>query len=497
MERSSGIILPVYALPSPYGVGTLGNAAFDFVDFLARAGQTWWQMLPVGPTSHGDSPYQSPSTFAGNPYFVDLDMLVADGLLEQVEVDAVDWGDDPVHVDYGRLVAQRPALLRRAFERGWDRDSTGVEAFRSANASWLEDYALFMAVKHHFGLACWTEWPDEAIRLRRPAAMAYYRSLLADEVQYHEYVQFLFYQQWERLHDYAREKGVRLMGDMPIYVAFDSADVWADPDQFLLDERNMPTEVAGVPPDAFTDDGQLWGNPLYDYEAMEADGFGWWVRRIGGAARLFDMVRIDHFRGFESFWAVPAGDANAQRGRWVKGPGMKLVGTLQKRFSQLSLVAEDLGYATPEVAALLADSGLPGMKVLEFGFDSRDANNLAHLPHNYASNCVCYVGTHDNATIMGWRDEASPDDVRHAMRYLGIDDREDFARGFIRGGMASVAGLFMAQMQDYLELGADARTNTPGTLGNNWRWRMVDGQATPDLADSIADVTMLYGRNAR
>ena len=497
MKRSSGIILPIYALPSPYGVGTLGQAARDFVDFLVDADQVWWQMLPVGPTSFGDSPYQSPSTFAGNPYFVDLDTLVVDGLLEQAEIDAVNWGDDPACVDYPALFEGRVELLRRAYERGWERDGAHVEAFHAENASWLGDYALFMAVKRHFGMVSWTEWPDEDIRLRKPAAMARYSELLADEVQFNVYVQFLFFRQWEQLHDYAREKGVRLMGDLPIYVALDSADVWANPAQFVLDERNMPIEVAGVPPDAFTADGQLWGNPLYDYETMEADGFGWWIRRVDGVAKLYDMVRIDHFRGFESFWAVPAGEETAREGRWVKGPGMKLVGTLQNWFPQLSLVAEDLGYTTPEVTALLADSGLPGMKVLEFAFDSRDAGSNAHMPHAYAPNCVCYVGTHDNATIIQWHDEADPDDVRLATRYLGLNDREGFAWGFIRGGMASVAELFVAQMQDYLELGADARTNTPGTLGNNWRWRMTDGQATPELAARIATVTRLYGRGDR
>ncbi|MBQ2680700.1 MAG: 4-alpha-glucanotransferase [Eggerthellaceae bacterium] len=497
MERSSGIILPIYSLPSPYGIGTLGQAARDFVDFLVDAGQAWWQVLPVGPTSYGDSPYQSPSTFAGNPYFVDLDSLVDDGLLEQAEIDAVNWGDDPVFVDYRRLFETRADLLRRAYERGWERDSADVWAFCNENASWLGDYALFMAVKRHFGMAIWTEWPDEDIRLHKPDAIERYRELLIDEVQFNEYVQFLFFKQWEQLHGYAREKGVRLMGDLPIYVALDSADVWANPSQFVLDERNMPIEVAGVPPDAFTADGQLWGNPLYDYGAMEADGFGWWIRRVGGAVKLFDMVRIDHFRGFESYWAVPVDEKTACNGRWVKGPGMRLVGTLQSWFYQFSFVAEDLGYTTPEVAALLADSGLPGMKVLELAFDSRDESSNAHMPHSYGPNCVCYVGTHDNATIMQWRDEADPDDVHLAERYLGLNDQEGFAWGFIRGGMASVADLFVAQMQDYLELGADARTNTPGTLGSNWRWRMADGQATPELAARIAAVTRLYGRGAR
>lgn len=496
MERSAGIILPVYALPSPYGIGALGQAAYDFVDFLAAAGQTWWQMLPVGPTSFGDSPYQSPSSFAGNPYFIDLDLLVADGLLTQAEVDACAWGSDPARVDYVRIFRQREPLLRRAFKRGWQRDAAEVEAFSASNASWLGDYALFMAVKRRFGRVSWTEWPEEDIRLRKPEALERYRVLLADDVRFETYVQYLFYAQWELLHDYARKQGVRLMGDLPIYVALDSADVWANPGDFMLDKRNMPTEVAGVPPDAFTADGQLWGNPLYNYEAMEADGFGWWIRRIEGAARLFDMIRVDHFRGFESFWAVPAGEKTARVGRWVKGPGMKLVGTLLNWFPQLSFVAEDLGYATPEVAELLRASGLPGMKVLEFAFDSRDGSGNAYLPHNYGRNCVCYVGTHDNDTVMGWRAGASAADVELAERYFGLSEAEGFAWGFIRGGMASVADLFVAQMQDYLELGGAARTNTPGTLGNNWQWRMTAGQASPELAARIARMTRLYGRSA-
>ena len=495
MDRSSGIILPIYALPSPYGIGTLGQAAYDFVDFLADAGQTWWQMLPVGPTSFGDSPYQSPSTFAGNPYLIDLDRLIADGLLAQDEVDAVNWGDDPARVDYGRLFKERGILLRSAYRRGWERDAASVEAFVQDSAAWLDDYALFMAIKRHFGMESWIAWPDEAIRLRGPEALAHYRALLADEVRFNEYVQFLFFKQWGELLGYAHGKGIKLIGDMPIYVALDSADVWAYPTGFLLDGRNLPIEVAGVPPDSFTGDGQLWGNPLYDYGAMEADGFGWWIRRIAGAARLYDMIRIDHFRGFESFWAVPAGEKTAKTGRWVKGPGMKLVGTLTSRFPQTSFIAEDLGYTTPEVAKLLVDSGLPGMKVLEFAFDSRDGN--AFMPHAYSPHCACYVGTHDNAPLMAWKEEADPADVELARAYFGLNDDEGFAWGFIRGGMGSVAELFVAQMQDYLELGKRARTNTPGTVGNNWQWRLLPGQASPELAARIAAATKRYGRSAR
>ena len=496
MRRSAGIILPIASLPSPHGIGTLGAAAHEFVDFLASAGQAWWQVLPVGPTSFGDSPYQSPSAFAGNTYFIDLDELVADGLLTADEVESADWGSDPASIDYARIFEEREGLLRRAYQRGWERDAEKVAAFARENAEWLDDYALFMAVKSYFGRTSWLEWPDEAIRLRHPEAIEAYAEKLADDVNYNVYTQYLFFGQWESLRAHARERGIRLIGDLPIYVALDSADVWASPEMFQLDEKNVPVEVAGVPPDAFTDEGQLWGNPLYDYDAMEADGFCWWIRRIAGAARLYDTIRIDHFRGFESYWAVPYGETTAKHGRWVKGPGMRLVGTLANWFSGLSFIAEDLGYATPEVARLLAESGFPGMKVLEFAFDSRDAGGSAYLPHNYGPHCVCYVGTHDNATIMQWREEADPADVRLAERYLGLSDEEGFSWGFIRGGMASVAALFIAQMQDYPGLGPEARTNTPGTLGDNWRWRLLPGQATPELAERIATMTKMYGRSA-
>ena len=494
MKRSSAIIMPLYALPSPHGIGTMGKAAHDFVDFLADAGQSWWQLLPVGPTSFGDSPYQSPSAFAGNPYLIDLDELVADGLLTQDEVDSPDWGDDPSRVDYAKLYASRPKVLRRAFERGFARDAEKVARFRAQNASWIEDYALFMAIKRHFGMRSWIEWDDPAIRMREPGALDSYREALADQVDFNVYVQYLFFGQWERLRAYARSKHIGIIGDLPIYVALDSADVWAEPQWFELDERHVPTAVAGVPPDCFSADGQLWGNPLYDYDAMAADGYGWWKRRIAGAAKLYDVIRIDHFRGFESFWSVPYGEKTARHGRWVKGPGMDLVGTLERAFPTLEFIAEDLGYHTPEVERLLDDSGFPGMKVLEFAFDSRDASPF--LPHGFVPNSTCYVGTHDNQTLMGWAAEADPADVALARAYFGLNDEEGFTWGFIRGGMSSVSKLFAAQMQDYLGLGAEARTNTPGTLGGNWQWRMLPNQTTTELSERIASMTRLYGRRA-
>ena len=485
--------MPISSLPSPHGIGTLGAEARKFVDFLADAGQSWWQILPVGPTSYGDSPYQSFSAYAGNPYLIDLDLLCEDGLLTPAEVNAVSWGTDPARVDYSAIYNGRFPLLHLAMERGWERDADKVKAFSEENDAWLPDYALFMALKRHFGMSAWTEWPDEDIRLRRPEAVARYREELADDIRLFTYIQYLFFRQWEALRAYAHEKGIGIIGDLPIYVAMDSADVWADPRAFQLDERNVPAEVAGVPPDYFTADGQLWGNPLYDWDAMKADGYTWWIRRIAGASRLYDILRIDHFRGLESYWAVPYGETTAKVGRWVKGPGMDLMNVLTEKFPNIQFIAEDLGYLTPEVRQLLEDSGLPGMKVLQFAFDSREAAN--YLPHTYPRHCVCYAGTHDNSTLMGWKDEAAPADIAMAREYLGLHDEEGFNWGVLRGGQSSVADLFIAQMQDYLGLGSEARMNTPGILGGNWQWRMLPGQITPELTARIARMTNIYGRS--
>ena len=485
--------MPISSLPSPHGIGTLGAEARKFVDFLAAAGQSWWQILPVSPTSYGDSPYQSFSAYAGNPYFIDLDLLCEDGLLTPEEVNAVNWGADPARVDYSAIYNGRFPLLHLAMERGWERDADKAKSFSAQNDAWLPDYALFMALKRHFGMKSWTEWPDEDIRLRRPEAVQHYQKELADDIRLFSYIQYLFFRQWEALRAYAHEKGIGIIGDLPIYVAMDSADVWADPRAFQLDERNVPAEVAGVPPDYFTADGQLWGNPLYDWDAMKADGYSWWVRRIAGASRLYDILRIDHFRGLESYWAVPYGETTAKVGRWVKGPGMDLMNVLTEKFPNIQFIAEDLGYLTPEVRQLLEDSGLPGMKVLQFAFDSREAAN--YLPHTYPRHCVCYAGTHDNSTLMGWKDEAAPADIAMAREYLGLHDEEGFNWGVLRGGQSSVADLFIAQMQDYLGLGSEARMNTPGILGGNWQWRMLPGQITDELTARIARMTSLYGRS--
>ena len=489
MERSSGILLPISSLPSPYGIGTLGKEARQFVDFLAKANQRWWQILPVGPTSYGDSPYQSFSAYAGNPYFIDLEQLMELGLLEKEEVEGCDWGSDPTRVDYGKIYNSRFALLEKASKKAWERYSGDLEAFISQNKSWLPDYALFMALKRANGMKAWIEWPED-VRMRESAALDKAREAYAEDIRLFTFIQFMFFQQWRSLKAYAHEKNVGIIGDMPIYVAMDSADVWADPKSFQLDSRNVPTEVSGVPPDSFTADGQLWGNPLYNWEAMKADGYGWWIRRIAGASKLYDVIRIDHFRGFESYWAVPGDAKTAKDGHWVKGPGMDLLGVLKNWFPDLEFIAEDLGYLTPEVKQLLEDFGFPGMKVLEFAFDSREPSN--YLPHTYTHNCVCYAGTHDNAPLARWRKEAAKEDIAMAKQYLGLNRSEGFIRGIIRGGMSSVADLFVAQMQDYLE--DTGRINTPGVASGNWQWRLAEGKLTDELAQEIADMTSLYGR---
>ena len=492
IQRSSGILMPIFSLPSPYGIGTMGKAARDFVDFLAEAGQSWWQILPVGPTSYGDSPYQSPSTFAGNPYFIDLDLLVEDNLLTKKEIDAPNWGADPARVDYGVLYQNRFVLLQKATERGWKRDEAQVTAFVKENESWLPDYALFMALKRHFGMVSWLEWPDEDVRLRKPAALEKYRKALAEDIRLFTYIQYLFFKQWTALRAYAHEKGIGIIGDMPIYVALDSVDVWASPDCFQLDEKGFPIEVSGVPPDYFSAEGQLWGNPLYDYERMKEDGYNWWIRRVEGATKIYDIIRIDHFRGFESYWAVPYGEKTAINGHWVKGPGMSLVGVLRDWFHQIRFIAEDLGYPSPDVVQLLHDSGFPGMKVLEFAFDSKDSSN--YLPHAYDKNCVCYAGTHDNETLAGWIPEVDPADLKKAVEYLGLNKAEGYVWGLLRGGMSSVSNLFVTQMQDYLGLDNSARMNTPGTTEGNWQWRMLPNAITPTLTEKIARMTKLYDR---
>lgn len=488
MKRASGILMPVFSLPSPYGIGTFGKAAYDWVDFLAKAKQTYWQVLPLGPTSYGDSPYQSFSAFAGNPYFIDPDLLVAAGLLSAKECAAAACGSD-TKVDYAALYETRFALLQQAFDRFTD--DAALTAFWHRHKSWLDDYALYTAIKAANGQHSWAEWPDD-VRLRRPDALAKARRTLLREQRFCVFLQYLFFTQWDALKTYAAAKGVHIIGDMPIYVAMDSADVWANSEIFQLDANKQPTEVSGCPPDGFSADGQLWGNPLYRWDVLAQNGYDWWMRRLAASFELFDTVRIDHFRGLESYYAIPHGAPNARNGRWRKGPGLDFIRAIRKQFRGRQIIAEDLGFLTPSVRQLLRRSGYPGMKVLQFAFDTREESD--YLPHNYQKNCVVYTGTHDNDTMLGWLQTARRADVRFARRYLDIHHRDDEQWAFIRAAIASVADLAVIPMQDYLGLGGEARINTPSTLGGNWVWRMAPGSASDALAARIAGLCSLFGR---
>ena len=489
--RSSGILLHISSLPSPCGIGTLGKAAYEFADFLHDAGQHYWQILPIGPTSYGDSPYQSFSTCAGNPYFIDLELLRDDGLILQEELDSIDWSAHEERVDYGFQFSVRFDLLYRAYERGRDRYAREVEQFRAENP-WVEEYALYMAVKRSRGMVSWEQWPEE-IRLRRPGAVETYATVLAEDMNFFIFLQFLFFRQWDALRSYVHDKGIEIIGDLPIYVPYDSCDVWANPSLFQLDVQGVPTGVAGCPPDYFAKDGQLWGNPLYDWQKMSADGYRWWKNRIRAASRLFDVIRIDHFRGLESYWSIPYGEETARNGKWVKGPDHDFIRALKESFPDLRLIAEDLGFLTPEVMQLQKDSGFPGMKVLEFAFDPREPSN--YLPHRYERNCICYSGTHDNETLVQWQAAQSDETLAYTMEYLGVSDEKDLTWGILRAGMASVADTFIAQMQDYLGLGAQSRMNEPGTVSQkNWSWRLKKTDLTPELAQKLRRLTSLYER---
>ena len=492
--RRSGILLPVSSIPSEYGIGTFGKKAYEFVDFLKASGQKLWQILPLGQTGYGDSPYQSFSTFAGNPYFIDLGKLIDGGFLTRVECDACDFGTNPEYVDYEKMYYSRYKLLRKAYDRFLERGRTGdrlYQEFVNKNDYWLQDYALYMAVKDSFGSVCWVEW-DEDIRLRKPEAIKEYTEKLSDEIGFYKFQQFIFATQWAALKRYANEKGVQIVGDIPIYVAFDSADTWASPELFQLDEENLPIGVAGCPPDAFSVTGQLWGNPLYAWDYHEKTDFDWWMKRIAYCYELYDIVRIDHFRGFDEYWFVPYGDETAENGHWTKGPGYKLFETMKRRLGDKAVIAEDLGFLTDSVIELVEKTGFPGMKIMEFAFGT-DATN-EYLPHNYKPNSIVYTGTHDNETIMGWYDNAPQPDRTYVDEYLGIKDRSEVNMKFITAAFCSVAETVVIPLQDYLGLGNEARINTPSTLGGNWEWRMKDGVLTKELAATIYKITKNYGR---
>lgn len=489
MKRSAGVLLPIFSLPSPYGFGSLGAEARAFADFLHAAGQSWWQILPVGPTGQGNSPYTSESTLAGNPYFIDLDLLAEEGLLTPTELEPARVSASE-QVDYPALRKSHETLLRKAFQRVSGETAEAVRAFAERNP-WVNDYALYRAAKRHFDGLAWFDWPDEGLRRHEPAAVERWRVELAEEIAFQVCVQHWFFSQWAELKKYVNALDLGFIGDLPIYVSLDSADVWSERKEFLLDSEGKPSKVAGVPPDYFSADGQLWGNPLYNWSAMAADGFGWWIRRVEGASRLFDAIRIDHFRGLESYWAVPAESDTAKVGSWEKGPGMALLRVLTNWFPQITFIAEDLGILTDAVHVLREDANLPGMKVLEFAFSGPDN---AYLPHNYQPHCICYTGTHDNDTAVGWYAHASAGEKAFAERYLGSEGAENVRLALLRAGQGSVAELFVAQMQDYLGLGSEARLNVPGVAEGNWCWRLLPGQAAAALAEKIRAMTAAFGR---
>lgn len=499
LRRESGVLLPLFSLPSPYGVGSLGRAARDFLDQLHAAGQSWWQLLPLGPTGYGDSPYQSLSSQAGNPYFIDLDLLAEEGLLTAAEIGG-NWGDDPAAVDYGLLFQRREEVLsyawRRLQEPAFAALAQEFAAFTMNNREWLEDFALYAALKREFAYEPWYEWP-EPLRCRHGWALEQARIAYADSIDRQRFYQFLFFRQWRALREYAGKRGIKLMGDLPLYCAWDSADVWANPEQFRLDRAGLPLAVAGCPPDDFAPEGQLWGNPLYNWEDMRCDGFAWWRRRLRCAARLFDGLRLDHFRGLEAYWSIPwqaDGSHKACDGSWMKGPGEAFLSAMGEACPDTLIIAEDLGFLTPQVHRLREKAALPGMKVLEFAFGADDS---AYLPHNYDKNCVCYCGTHDNPPLLGWIEEAGEEELTLARDYLalpaGCTDNE-LAQAVLRAGFSSVASLFILQLQDLLELGNDTRINRPGSDQGNWRWRLRPGQFGEKEVRELARLTRLYGR---
>ena len=490
--RKSGVLLPVFSLPGPYGIGTFGRAAFEWVDFLAAARQAVWQVLPLGATSFADSPYQSFSAFALNPYFIDLDALCEQGLLTAQQCEAAFPQQADARVSYMALFEKRMPLLRQAYAAFCKQGQTaGLDAFCEQQQSWLGDYTLYMAIKQAQGGLSWQKWPAP-LRLREKDALQQARQICTEERGFHAFVQYQAYTQWDALKQYANENGVEIIGDLPIYVALDSADVWANRKLFCLDDAGWPTAVAGCPPDAFATDGQLWGNPLYNWDVHLKTGCAWWIRRLRHASAVYDVVRIDHFRGFESYYAIPARDKTAVNGVWRKGPGTAFIDVIRRKLPDVRIIAEDLGYLTDDVKALLRASGFPGMKVLQFAFDSREESD--YLPHNYTQNSVVYTGTHDNTTTADWELSAPAGDVAFARRYLDVEGDADFTRRFIRAALASVSDTAVIPMPDWLGLGAEARINTPSTLGGNWLWRMDPAALTDALAADILALTKLYGR---
>ncbi len=497
--RSCGVLMHITSLPSPYGVGTLGRQAYKFVDFLKKAGQTYWQILPVGPTGYGDSPYQSYSAFAGNPLLIDIDTLISEGLLSADDKDLCLLSEMSTFADYGQLFSFKKLLLTKAHTAFRDKaplkDKSRFEKFCTKNKSWLDDYALFMALKGAFKQQMWTFW-DDCYRLRDEKALAAFSEKNAEEISLWKFMQFEFFKQYKALKKYANKNGVLIYGDMPIYVSMDSSDIWASPEMFMLDADRKPVKVAGCPPDDFSPTGQLWGNPLYDWDYMKKDGYKWWIERVRYSAKLFDLTRIDHFRGFESFYAIPAEDKTAENGEWLQGPSIGLFKAIKAALGDVKLVAEDLGFLTDEVNLMLEQAGYPGMKVLEFGFGGDDSG---YLPHNWVKNSVAYIGTHDNETALGWYRNLDNAGKKRVRRYLGLKKtaaENDIIWALIRAAYSGVCDLSVIQMQDILCLDNTARMNIPSTIGGgNWTWRM-SAMPSDKLACRLKKLARIYYRQS-
>lgn len=498
MKRYAGVLLSVTSLPSRYGIGCFDKNAYDFVDFLEKSGQRYWQILPLGASSHSsyDSPYQAYSAFAGNPYLISLDDLINEGVLTREECDAVDFGSDPACIDYAKLSENRLNLLHKAYERSNINQNVDYLIFCQENSWWLDDYALFMALKAFFNDVNWNQWPED-IRMHWGFALDYYRTVLYYDVEFHKYLQFKFAQQWFRLKKYANDKNIQIVGDIPIYVSPDGSDVWAQPEMFQLNEQNRMTRIAGCPPDGFTPDGQTWGNPLYNWDYHAATGFQWWITRMWYAFKLYDVVRIDHFRGFDEYYSIDAATGNAKEGYWEKGPGMNLFNAIRGALGEKAVIAEDLGLMTPGVRQLVRDSGFPNMKVIQFAFDEEDEGGVnEYLPHNYNNNCVVYTGTHDNETIAGWFAGLSKTGKDQIRAYLSDEatPQKRIHKKLVDLAMMSAAKDCIIPIQDWLGLDNSARMNFPGTVVNNWSWRLTPGQVTDALSEEMLSVTKRYGR---
>ena len=490
--RSCGILLHISSLPNKYGIGTLGKCAYDFVDFLNEAKQTLWQVLPIGPTSYGDSPYQGFSTFAGNPYFIDFDLLKEEGLLEESDYAHLAQ-EDQTKVDYAFQYNHRFNVLRRAFDN-FDINNKEYKKFKKENKFWLEDYALFMTLKNLHNGNSWWNWAD-GLKLRKKTVLSAKKKEYANDIEFWCFVQYKFFEQWYQLKAYANSKGVKIVGDIPIYVAHDSADVWCNPTDWQMDENLNPTHVAGCPPDGFSELGQLWGNPIYNYEKMAAEGFPWWVKRMRESLKLYDIIRIDHFRGFAGYYSIEFGAPDARNGEWVTGPGIQLFNKIKEELGEVNVIAEDLGLITPDVAELLEATGFPGMKVFQFGFDHE--GDSVYLPHNYPKNCVVYPGTHDNETIVSWFRGLKEEDLAFVRSYLNLKDDYFICENVARACLQSAADTVIVQFQDYIGLADEGRMNAPSTLGANWQWRATTDQFNSDLAAYLARLSETYRRSGK